>query len=83
MRTDMGRSMSQITPELLQRIPTSDSIFDPKLNRHFDVFARDNSLYQSEYETAAEGKDAFRETRKLEWIIGSAANGSGAIVKTG
>jgi tetratricopeptide repeat protein len=83
LRTDMGRSMSQITPELLQRIPTSASIFDPKLNRHFDIFARDNNLYQSEYETAAEGKDVFRETRKLEWIIGSAANGSGAIVRQG
>jgi hypothetical protein len=80
-RTDMGRSMSEITPALLERIPTSDSIFDPRRNRHFEIFARDNNLYQSEYETTADGKDVFRETRKLEWIIGSGANGSGAIVK--
>jgi hypothetical protein len=80
-RTDMGRSMSEITPALLQRIPTSASIFDARLNRHFEIFARDNNLYQNEYETTADGKDAFRETRKLEWIIGSGANGSGAIVK--
>ena len=81
LRTDMGRSMLEITPALLQRIPTSAKIFDPKLNRHFELFARDVGLYQSEYETTASGKDVFRETRKLEWIIGSGANGSGAIVK--
>jgi hypothetical protein len=80
-RTDMGRSMSEITPALLERIPTSASIFDARLNRHFEIFASDNNLYQNEYETTADGKDAFRETRKLEWIIGSGANGSGAIVK--
>jgi len=79
--TDMGRSMSEITPALLERIPTSASIFYARLNRHFEIFARDDNLYQSEYETKSDGKDAFRETRKLEWIIGSGANGSGAIVK--
>jgi hypothetical protein len=81
LRTDMGRSMLEITPALLERIPTSANIFDPKINRHFEIFARDGNLYQSEYETTGGGKDAFRETRKLEWIIGAGANGSGAIVK--
>jgi len=70
-RTDMGHSMSEITPAVLERIPTSGSIFDPSLNRHFEISAHDNNLYQSEYETNASGNDVFRETRKLEWIIGS------------
>jgi hypothetical protein len=81
LRTDMGRSMSEITPALLERMPTSAKILDPKLNRHFEIFARDGNLYESEYETAAGDQDVFRVTRKLEWIIGSGANGSGAIVK--
>src|SRR5579862_7495606 len=51
LRTDMGRSMSEITPSLLEKMPTSASIFNPKLNRHFEVAARDGKLYQSEYET--------------------------------
>jgi hypothetical protein len=80
-RTDMGRSMSEITPALLERIPTSASIFDPSLDRHFEISMRDNNLYQSEYEAKADGKEVFRETRKLDWIIGSGANGSGAIVR--
>jgi hypothetical protein len=80
-RTDMGRSMSEITPALLERIPTSASIFDPRLDRHFEISMRDNNLYQSEYEAKSDGKEVFRETRKLDWIIGSGANGSGAIVR--
>jgi hypothetical protein len=79
----MGRSMSQITPALLEKMPASDPIFDSKLNRHFETYARDGNLYQSEYETAAGGKEVFRDTRKVEWMIGSGANGSGAIVKQG
>src|SRR5580704_15813049 len=82
-RTDMGRSMSEITPALLEKMTTADSIFNSKLNRHFEIFARDGNLYQSEYEMAANGKEVFRDTRKVEWIIGSGANGSGAIVKQG
>jgi hypothetical protein len=81
LRTDMGRSMSEITPALLDKIPTSVNILDTRLNRHFEIYAGDGNLYQSEYETTAGGKYVFRETRKLEWIIGSGANGSGAIVK--
>jgi hypothetical protein len=79
----MGRSMSEITPGLLEKIPTSASVFDSKLNRHFEIYVHDGSLYQSEYETAANGKDVFRATHKVEWMIGSGANGSGAIVKQG
>jgi hypothetical protein len=82
-RTDMGHSMSEITPALLDRIPTSASIFDAKLNRHFELYARDGALFQSEFATTGSGKDIFNETHKLEWIIGSGANGSGAIVKQG
>jgi hypothetical protein len=80
-RTDMGRSMSEITPSLLEKMPTSASIFNSKLNRHFGIAAHDGKLYQSEYETAADGKEVFRETHKVDWIIGSGANGSGAIVR--
>jgi hypothetical protein len=82
-RTDMGRSMSEITPSLLEKVPASASVFDSGLNRHFETYVRDRNLYQSEYETAADGHEVFRETRKVEWLIGSGANGSGAIVQTG
>jgi hypothetical protein len=81
--TDMGRSMTEVTPAFLQRIPNSAEIFDAKLNRHFGVSVRDGKLYQQNYETAADGKEIFRDTQKIQWIIGSGANGFGAIVRRG
>src|ERR1700687_2154225 len=41
LRTAMVRSMSEVTPALLERIPISAKIFDPKINRHFEIYARD------------------------------------------
>src|ERR1700730_10843257 len=63
-RTDMGRSMSEVNPALVEKMPTSASIFDSKLNRHFEIYTRDGNLYQSEFETAADGHEVFRDTRK-------------------
>jgi hypothetical protein len=76
----MGRSMSKVTPEFLGKIPQSGSIFDGRLNRHFEVSVHDGSLYQSEFEAGASGETIFRESRKIEWIIGSGANGLGGLV---
>jgi hypothetical protein len=82
-RTDMGRSMSEITPTLLGKIPTAASVVDDRLHRHFDVRAEDGRLLQSEYEIGEDGKEVFRETYPVDWIIGSGANGFGALIKRG
>jgi hypothetical protein len=80
-KTDMGRSMSTITPSRLERIPTSASVFDARSQRHFETYVHDNELSQAEFATALDGKEIFRDTHKVEWIIGSGANGFGAIVR--
>jgi hypothetical protein len=82
-RTDMGRSMSQVTPALLEKIPTGASVVDRRIDRHFDVRADDGKLLQSEYEIGNDGKEVFRETHSVEWIIGSGANGFGALMQRG
>ena len=79
--TDMGRSMSPVSPALLEKIPNSTHIVDAKLNHHFEVSVRGGDLYQDDYETGADRKEIFRDTRKVEWIIGSGANGFSAIVR--
>lgn len=81
--TDMGRSMSVVSPKLLEKIPSPAHIFDAKLNRHFEVSVEGGNLYQDDYETGADGKEIFRDTQRVEWIIGSGANGFGAIVRRG
>ena len=80
-RTSMGRSISPITPEFLQTLPASADLYDDKLDRHFEVHARDGKLYQSEYQTDAGRKEIFRDTHALDWIVGAGANGFGALLQ--
>ncbi len=82
-RTDMGRSMSEITPTLLEKIPTAASVVDDRIHRNFDVRADDGRLLQSEYEIGKDGNEVFRETHPVDWIIGSGANGFGALIRRG
>jgi hypothetical protein len=76
----MGRSMTPVSPELLKSLPGSASIYDAHLDRHFDVFTRDGKLYQSEYQIDAQGKEVFRNTHAIQWIIGANANGFGGLI---
>jgi len=82
-KTGMGRSMSLVTPQVLQVRPTSGSIEDKNTGLHFDVYARDGQLFQSEYELDSKGKEIFRDTRGVEWIIGAGENGLGGLVRQG
>jgi hypothetical protein len=79
-QTSMGRSMSLVTPAFLENTPSS--YFDERLNRRFDVSSQDGKLYQSESAPGADGKESFRDTHQIEWIIGAGVNGFGAIVRT-
>jgi hypothetical protein len=82
-QTDMGRSMSTMSPKLLETFSNSAHIFDARLNRHFDILVNGGNLYQDDYEIGPDNKELFRDTQKVEWIIGSGANGFGAIVRRG
>jgi len=77
----MGRSMSEITPSLLETIPTSATVTDDRIHRRFSVHVEDKKLFQSEYEAGPEGNDALREAHEVNWIIGSGANGFGALLQ--
>ena len=77
----MGRSMSLVTPEFLKTWPSSGSVDDTKSGLHFDVYARDGHMFQSEYQLDSNGKEIFRDVRELEWIIGAGENGFGALVR--
>jgi Tetratricopeptide repeat len=82
-KTGMGRSMTRVTPELLSKLLTSGTSYDEKLNQHFEVFAREGKLFQSQYATEAGGNEIFRETHEIEWIIGSGSNGFAGVTTKG
>jgi hypothetical protein len=84
LKTDMGRSMAVPgDPSQLKNPETPVTIFSEKLNRHFRVFREGKDLYQSEYELDSNGKDVFRNTQKIEYVIGAGANGFSYVVRRG
>ena len=79
-RTSMGRSLTPVSRSLLETLPTPIIVRDDKLDRYFEVGVKNDKLYQSEYQLDADGKEAFRDTHVLDWIVGSGTNGYGAIL---
>jgi Tetratricopeptide repeat len=79
----MGRSMSLITPEWLKSHETSGSVEDANNQVTFEVHAADRKLFQSEYQLGPDGRESFRDTREIEWIIGAGENGFGGLVRNG
>jgi hypothetical protein len=82
-KSSMGRSMTRITPGLLANLVTSGSSYDEKLNQHFEVFAREGKLFQSQYAMEVAGDEVFRETHEIQWIIGSGTNGFAGVTTNG
>jgi hypothetical protein len=81
MQTSMGSSMSEISSESLKALPLPAAIDDPKLDRHFEVFARDGRLYEAESQAGKNGTDTFDDTHEVSWIIGAGANGIGTVIR--
>jgi len=82
-RASMGHSLTQVTPQFLNTLPVQASYYDAKSNHHFEVHAEGGKLYQTEFQTDAAGKDVFRNTHELSWIIGTGENGFGALLRRG
>ena len=75
----MGRSITTVTPEFVKTLPTSPPIHFQKFDRYLESISKDGKLYQSEYQLDAAGKEVFRDTREIQWIIGTNVNGLGGL----
>jgi hypothetical protein len=83
-RTEMGNSTSLPNRLLdLGWLSQPVDIFKEKHNRHYQVFARDGKVYQSEYGLDDKGKETFRHTEELAYVVGTGANGVTPIVRRG
>jgi len=81
LQTGMGRSVVQVTPEWLRGQPTSGSVEDKNNQLQFESYAQDGKLYQTEHQSGSDGREIFRDTHELEWIIGAGENGFGALLR--
>jgi hypothetical protein len=76
IRTDMARSMSLPTqrPEL-EPLSPSVTFFDEKLGQYFEVLRHGDRFFRSEYAGAPNGRELFRHTEKLAYVLGTGENG--------
>ena len=58
-------------------------LYSETMNRHYQVFARDSKVYQSEYGLDEQGREAFRHTEELAYMVGSGVNGDTPVVRRG
>ncbi|HEX4319722.1 MAG TPA: hypothetical protein VHZ52_02375, partial [Acidobacteriaceae bacterium] len=78
--TAMGRSMSTATPVFLKDA-TPTPYVNEKLKRRFEVYSKDDKIYQSEAGIGTDGKETFRDEHAVDWIVGAGMNGFGAILQ--
>lgn len=83
-RASMGHSLTPVTAQLLETLPlTPDhntTVVDPATHHELSVHAEDGKLYQTESETV-NGRQVFRDTHAMDWIIGTGENGFGALLR--
>jgi len=58
-------------------------IYNEKHDRHYQIFERDSKVYQSEYGLDEQGKEVFRHTEELAYLVGSGVNGDTPVVRRG
>ena len=81
-KTDMGRSIVRgDDPSLLDRLPVPFTVFDSDTGEYFEVLRKDGAIYQSQYAVDHEGKEIFRQTWKLSFVVGSGENGFGFLIE--
>jgi hypothetical protein len=82
LKTGMGRSMSLATDSSQpDQLSNPNTIFQASTGRYFQVYRQGPHLYQSQYELDSTGKETYRTTHRLEYVVGSGANGQSFAVR--
>jgi Tetratricopeptide repeat len=82
IKTDMGRSFS--LPESPEQLAiTSKPVTIHQNDRFFQVFRKGSDVYQSEYQLGPDGKEVFRDTHKIAYVMGAGAAGYSYLVHEG
>ena len=84
LKTDMGRAMSQPADwRHFDGLATPVKVDHPRIHRSYEASRRGADLYESEIELDADGKEVYRDDRKISYIVGSGMNGLSGLVSRG
>ncbi len=67
----------------LPGLPSPVTVFDQDLGQYFEVSRKDGNWYESQYALDASGKDLYRQTLKMDYVVGAGDNGLGFAVQRG
>lgn len=80
--TAMGRSMVPGNDSSLTSVlPAPATVYDKDRRQYFQVAREGRDLFQSEYSLDDKGKELFRQTWKLDYVMGAGENGFGFLVE--
>lgn len=83
-QTAMGRSMALPNESSELGIPaTPFTMYDGKFRRYYQIFRRNSTLVQSEYEIGPDGHEIYRDTQNIAYLMGAGENGISYIVQKG
>jgi Tetratricopeptide repeat len=83
-QTGMGRSLVSGDDEILNGVlPLPARVYDKDSNEYYEVLSKDGHLYQSQYALDGSGQDLFRQTWRLEYVVGAGENGYGFLIRRG
>lgn len=80
-QTGMGRSMVPADDNSVAWLPSPVTVYDQDLGQYFEVLRKDGHWYQSQYALDGNGKDLFRQTWKMDYVIGAGDNGLGFLIQ--
>ena len=80
-QTGMGRSMLPADDNSVADLPASASVYDQDLGQYFQVERKNGHWYQSQYALNPDGKELFRQTWKMDYVIGAGDNGLGFLIQ--
>ena len=82
--TAMGQSMALAgESSSLKRVQSPVTVFDQEQNRYFQVFCQGTDIFQSEYALDSEGRERYKRTEKIAYVMGAGSQGMAYIVQKG
>lgn len=64
-------------------LPVPATIYDKDSNQYFSVTSEEGQLVQSEYSLDDSGKQQYKQTRKIDYVIGAGEDGFGFLIQLG
>jgi len=83
-QTAMGRSMSLASEsQPVGSVQAAATVFDPKRGSYFQVLGQGADTFQSEYVLNSDGQERYRQTERIDYVIGAGSQGIAHVLRRG